>query len=97
MLWKLFICSQLNATLAPRLSHELVWNRTCNPRGGPGNNVELDLNLEHLNRIFKDDLNTFKANITEHSIDRSSHAIGPIGNVLDNFDRQMQVKRPGGQ
>lgn len=40
-----------------------MWNRTCNPNGGAGHSVELDLHMEHLNRNFKDYLNTFEANM----------------------------------
>lgn len=48
----------------PQMAHRLVWNRTCNPKGGEGKNVQLDLHNEHLNRVFKDDINTFCVNIS---------------------------------
>ena len=91
------LLSQINATFTPRLSHQLMWNRTCNPRGGPVNNVQLDLQLEHLNRLFKDDLNTFRSNITEHSVQRSSCVLGQIKKVFDNLDDIVGVKHPSGQ
>ena len=38
--------------------------------------IPLDLHNEHLNCVFKDDINTFCANISESSVARSSQAIG---------------------
>lgn len=49
------------ALLTPRVAHELLWNRVCNPHGGVGQNIPLDLEKEYLNRLFKDDINTFRA------------------------------------
>ena len=36
-----------------RIRHEIVWNRVANLRGGLGNNLELDLINEFLNKEFK--------------------------------------------
>ena len=59
------LIGQVSATLTPRMAYRLVWNRTCNLRGGEGNTILLDLQNEHLNRTFKDDINTFRANISD--------------------------------
>ena len=59
------LLAQINALLSPRMAHELTWNRTVNVNGGVGNNIPLDLHLEHLNRVFKDNINTFRAHISE--------------------------------
>ena len=72
--------TQVMALQSPRQAHQLMWNRTCNPKASAGNNVELDLHQEHLNRVFKDDINTFRANITEGSIKRN--AIGAYFIIL---------------
>lgn len=53
------LLAQIYALLSPRIAHELFWNRTVNVNGGAGNNIPLDLHLEHLNRVFKDNINTF--------------------------------------
>ena len=74
--------TQVMALQSPRQAHQLMWNRTCNPKGGAENNVELNLHQEHLNRVFKDDINTFRANITEGSIKRSGNAIGAYFIIL---------------
>ena len=45
---------QIHATLTPRDAQRTIWNRTVNNRGGLGNNVPLDLDLEHDNHLLKD-------------------------------------------
>ena len=40
-----------------RLIHDLIWNRTGNVNGGPGQNVALDLVNEFLNNEFKGETN----------------------------------------
>ena len=79
------LTAQINALLTPQLEHQLMWNRMCNTKGGMGKNKELDLHNEHINRLFKDDVNTFHSNLTEHSIARSSHAISPMMSILTKF------------
>ena len=91
------LLAQINATLTPRMAYRLMWNRTCNPKGGEGNNISLDLRNEHLNRTFKDDLNTFRANISEKSIARSAQAIGELSDMLTAVDALLQVKTPSGR
>ena len=58
------LTAQINALLTPQLAHQLMWNRMCNTKGGKGKNKELDLHNEHINRVFKDDVNTFRSNLT---------------------------------
>ena len=40
---------QINALLTSREAQRMVWNRTVNNKGGLGNNVFMDLDLEHDN------------------------------------------------
>ena len=91
------LISNVEAILSPWMAHQLFWNRTCNSRGGQGHNIPLDLQIEHHNRVFKDDIGTFRSNITEHSVTRSGQVIGPLGSLLDNFDSQASVKHPSGK
>ena len=91
------LLAQVNATLTPQMAHRLIWNRTCNPKGGEGKNIQLDVRNEHLNRVFKDDINTFRANISSDSVDRSSQAIGPMMDVLKVVDTTLHVKTPSGR
>ena len=91
------LLAQIYATLSPQMSHRLVYNRTCNVRGGVGRNIALHLHNEHINRMFKDDLNTFRANISESSVSRCSQAIGPMSEMLHKVDTSLQVKKPSGE
>ena len=47
---------QSNVLLTDRKAHELIWNRTVNYRGEVDSNFSNDLNIEHPNKLFKDDL-----------------------------------------
>ena len=78
------------------LRHQLIWNRTCNLTGGAGKNIPLDLQMEHLNRVFKENINTFRSNISEKNISRSSQAIGPIQQLINTFDKVNTLKKPAG-
>ena len=87
------LTTQLNALPFPQLAPQLMWNRTCNTEGGQGKNKELDLHNEHINRVFKSDIDTFHSNLTEHSIARSGCAIGPMMKIIKHFDKVLDVKQ----
>lgn len=87
---------QLNATQSPRVAHSLTWNRFWNRRGGRGNNVPLDLHLEHLNNFLKSFLRNKGSNLTEDTADRVSKSIGVINTLLKTTDRELNVSRPSG-
>ena len=89
--------AQINATLTPQMSHMLVYNRTCNFQGGEGSNISLDLHNEHINRAFKDGINTFRSNISDSSVARSSQALGPMTEMLKKVDLIAHVKKPSGR
>ena len=86
------LIASVNGFLSPRKAHQLMWNRTCNTKGGAGNNLPLDLHNEHLNRVFKEDINTFQLNLTSNSVARSSQAIGPLSDLLSTLDKNLNVK-----
>ena len=73
--------AQTSALLSPRKAHQLMWNRTCNPKGGIGDNFPLDLQNEFLNR---DNVNTFPSNITSTSIYRSAQSVKQVLIQLQN-------------
>ena len=50
--------------------------------------------MEHLNRVFKENINTFRSKISEKSISRSSQAIGPIQQLINTFDKVNKLKKP---
>lgn len=55
--------TSINAAASPRIVHELLWCRVVNTHGGAGNNVPVDLFLEHMNRKLKDFVSSIGPNI----------------------------------
>lgn len=90
------LLAEINALLSPRLAFELIWNRTVNTRGGAGNNIAFDLHCEHLNRTFKQNVNSFRAHISEKSISRSSQGIAPLQEIVRKFDATTCCKKDSG-
>ena len=66
---------QVNAPLTLREAQRMVWNRTVNNKGGLGNNVFMDLDLEHDNQGLKDIKGVLGANISETSVTRICTAL----------------------
>ena len=91
------LIAQVEALLSPRVAHELLWNRVCNPHGGVGRNIPLDLEEEYMNRIFKDDINTYRAHITDASVSRSANLIGPMQELLKHLDPLLQFHEASGK
>lgn len=87
---------QVNATLSPRDSHRLVWNRTVSLR--PGHNIPLDLLMEFYNRVAKELRRKLGPNATNKKcITRHCNAIGVNKDVLDNFDEECRIIRRSGR
>ena len=53
--------------LPPYLSHQIIWGRFINTRGGKGQNIPCDLHNEHVNRAFKDIIRNMGANFTKEA------------------------------
>lgn len=47
------LLSAISGAVSPRLQHSLTLNRTVNPNGGPGKNLEMDLQKEFFNKEYK--------------------------------------------
>ena len=92
-----FLVANVKALVPPRAAHQLLWNRTCNVHGGAGHNIPLDLHLDHMNCVFKDDINTFRANIKKHSATCSDNSVVPLTSLLESFDSQTLIKPPSGK
>lgn len=87
---------QVNATLSPRVAHDVTWNRFWNNGGGKGKNIPLDLHLEHLNNFLKSFLKNKGTNLTEQTADRVSRSAGVLKNLMDTADRELQLSQPTG-
>ena len=71
--------------LSPRKAAELKWCRTVNTQGRVGQNVPVDLHMEHLNANLKCMLHHLGSNITPASVLRASRALGAVQTVCTNF------------
>jgi hypothetical protein len=75
------------ATTTPQLAHEIKWGRFVNTRGGLGNNIPVDLAMEHLNCFLKDCLLGLGANVSEHTIVKTSKSLRLLKELNNHFDR----------
>ena len=85
------ICA-IEALVTPRVAQELIWCRTVNTRGGVGNNIPVDLFLEHLNRTLKDYLHGIGPNISEDTIVQASKSLKCLLNICTQFDQACNIK-----
>ncbi|XP_077864340.1 LOW QUALITY PROTEIN: uncharacterized protein LOC144349697 [Saccoglossus kowalevskii] len=91
----LYLLVQIAAILPPKEAHLLKWERFVNVKGGAGNNIPLDLHLEHQNKYFKEDAKSFGGKLTERAVNRVSRAVHSNEQILKNLDSQIAVIRPG--
>ena len=55
--------AQVNALLSPRLAHSLTWNRFVNHQGKRDTNHPMDLEIEHDNKLFKNDCQSYRGGL----------------------------------
>ncbi|XP_041357458.1 uncharacterized protein LOC121374422 [Gigantopelta aegis] len=73
----------------PRLQATLTWNRTVNPRGGPGNSIAMDLQMEFFNKEYKESVKEAAGHITPATIGRHSQMVG-VGKILrEVYEKQI--------
>ena len=82
--------------LPPQQAEQLLYSRFINTKGVRGRNIPLDLHQEHLNRLCKDCVKGLGSNKTKPAIIRCSKALGTLHDMLENFDEDNGVARPGG-
>jgi hypothetical protein len=86
-LYQLFL---VNSILSPRDSERFVWNRGVSTRGGLGNNIPADLEVEHSNKFIKASIKNLGPNITEKAVKRISQAENGVRSMSDNFDKSLK-------
>ena len=64
--------AQSKILLTDRLAHQLIWNRTVNHRGEADSNHPNDLDLEHCNKVFKDQAHSYRGIFTEKTVTKVS-------------------------
>ena len=75
--------AQVQYLLPPSLAYELKWNRCVNHSGLPNSNYPNDLDVEHCNRYSKNEINTYRGEITEKTALRLAD--------LRHFVRTLQI------
>ena len=108
LLYKIFKCpkyaygilktiAQSKVLLTERLAHRLIWNRTVNHWGKPDMNHPNDLDLEHQNKSFKDQIHNYHGVFTERSISRVSRSATTIDRILTAYDKSVKVFKASGE
>ena len=89
------LLAQYYYTLPPQLAEQMLWGRFINTHGRIGKNFSCDLHMEHLNRMCKDAVNHLGANKIPQTIVRVGKALGPLTDILEQFDRLVGVHVSG--
>ena len=56
----------------------------------------MDLEVEHDNKYFKDDICAYRGEITEKSVSRVSKSMQITESIIKNFDKITHIKCPSG-
>ena len=91
------LLGQINCFLSPRLAYELKWNRFVNKTGQLKHNIEVDREIEHQNRVFKENCGGLRGKVTKKSIDRISRSAQIIDELLTMVNQQARVHKPSGK
>ena len=84
------------ALLPSGLANELVHDRFWNTKGGAGNNIPLDLRMEHMVRLFKLSLKQLGANVSEVGAQRIAQSLGHLEDLLRQTDQDCDMTQASG-
>lgn len=87
---------QVKILLSPRDAHLQTWNRVVNHQGKEDSNFPNDQDMEHQNRIFKNEAKTYRGKFTEQTLKRVSQSAQATEDICKNFDYVTSVFRPSG-
>ena len=87
-----YTLAQVHILASQRLKNQIMYSRVVNTRGGCGNNLPVDLQMEHFNRILKDAVIGVGANVTEKVIVEASKYINAVHTICVNFDNATNIK-----
>lgn len=79
---------QVNHVLSPREAAQVKWCRTVNTTNLKGNNIPMDLHLEHLNRRVKTTLRNMGSNVTDKSVKLAAESVGIVNDICHVFERE---------
>lgn len=81
--------------LSEKLVESLMWNRFVNTRGKVASNIAIDLHMEHENRVFLDQLTSYRGKFSQGQIDRISKSQTAVNAILNRYDVDIQAWEPG--
>ena len=79
---------QVNHISSPREAAQVKWCQTVNTTNLKGNNIPMDLHLEHLNRRVKTTLRNIGSNVTDKSVKLAAESVGIVNAICHVFERQ---------
>ena len=79
------------------IAREVVSDRFFNRKGGLGNNIPMDLRMEHMVRLLKTSLKQLGANISEQGAQRIAQSLNHVENILQNASNDCKVQEPSGR
>ena len=82
---------QCQVLLSEMEAYNCKWAATVNWKGGPGNNIEIDLFQENRNCEMKKLITAMGANKTEKAIGRASKASGGVAKISEAFEKQVKM------
>lgn len=68
--------------------------QNCKQQGGAGNNISMDIRMEHLICLTKELLKHLGPNLTEAAAKRCSKAVGHVSDLIDLVDEDLRIERP---
>ncbi|XP_077869167.1 uncharacterized protein LOC144360285, partial [Saccoglossus kowalevskii] len=84
------LLAQTMCLLTPRLAHRLTWNRFVNLQGKTDSNHPMDLDVEHENKVFKNDITSYRGEITQKTISRVSLSVKATECVVTRYDKDTK-------
>ena len=87
----------INFLLSPRDCERLIWNRSVNNKGGRGNNIAHDLEVEHSNLYNKGGIRNLGPNVTEKAVQRISFSESATMSMASGVDQSIHRLRGSGQ
>ena len=78
-------------------AYRQLWNRGFNTKGGKGNNIALDLMVEHRNNYLKDMVSHQGANFSFKSALVASRSALATEAIMTYIDRELRIKPESGE
>ncbi|XP_070546984.1 uncharacterized protein [Ptychodera flava] len=88
---------QTMCLLSERKAYQLTWNRSVNYQGQIDTNHPMDLDIEHDNKSFKNDVTSHRGVITQRIIDRVSRSLDTTDRIVRNYNAISKVHHPSGK